>query len=55
MELNQFLKDLKYYREIHENDGFILTIDKVIEMVEEEIEEIRLDHIQGDVDDQERN
>lgn len=54
MELQNFLKDLKIYKYLHENDGYILTLDKIIELVEEEIEEIRLDHVQGDVDDQER-
>ena len=54
MDLNKFLQDLKMYQDLHKNDGYILTLDKVIEMVEEEIEEIRQDPVQGDVDDQER-
>lgn len=50
MDLTQFLKDLKEYQKQSK-----LNFQTVIDEVESLIEEIRQDHIQGDVDDQERN
>lgn len=43
MKLKQFLQDLKEYNELHKNDGYILTIDRIIDMVEEEINENDID------------
>lgn len=49
IEMNQFLKDLKTFKEWHKESGFILTIDQMIEMVEEEVKEMKLDHLLEDV------
>ena len=50
MELQNFLRDLQEYKTQNEdrNKGIILTLDYVIEDVENLIEEIRLDHVMGD-------
>lgn len=54
IELNKFLEDLKTFKAMYGNKGYILTIDQAIQMVEYEIEEIRQDHNQGDTDDADR-
>lgn len=50
MDLTKFLGDLKDYEFIHGGEA----VKELINEVENIIEEVREDHLQGDVDDQER-
>lgn len=50
MDLTKFLADLNDYEFIHGGE----TVKEMIKEVENIIEEIKDDHLQGDVDDQDK-
>lgn len=52
MILNEFLDNLKEYKAWQKDAKLQENVDIIINDVEEMIEEIKTDHIQGDVDQQ---
>lgn len=51
MDLTKFLEDLKKFKEMEESNGRYIVIDHIIKNVEDQVEEIKIDHLQGDADD----
>lgn len=54
LDLTQLLDNLKKYKYIYKNENMDTVINALILKVEEDIEEIRQDHNQGDADDADR-
>jgi len=56
MDLNKFLQDLKMFQDMSTSDNLVWdSCQIVIEKVEDDIQEIRADHNQGDADDADRD
>jgi len=46
--LQQFLNDCKAYNEMYKNDGYILTLEHVIETLEQDLADLKIGHLQDD-------